>query len=99
MTSQSVASEPSCMYGAVTATLRSPGVLKAPMSFACLVTRKRPSSEKCVWMASSSTCFRSPPRTMPAAFRARSMKSVLWAAMPMLWNFWSEKSGLTVLNA
>src|SRR5436190_2243959 len=81
------------------ATLRSPGVLKAPMSFACLVTRKRPSSEKWVWMASSSTCFTSPARTVLAALRARSMKSVLCAAMPMLWNFWSEKSGLTVEKA
>ena len=69
------------------------------MSFACLVTRKRPSSEKWVWMASSSTCFTSPARTVLAALRARSMKSVLCAAMPMLWNFWSEKSGLTVEKA
>src|SRR5438270_696700 len=38
-------------------------------------------------------------RDRRVALRARPMKSVLCAAIPMLWNFWSEKSGLTVLKA
>ena len=87
------------MYGEVTAMSRKLDVLKAPMSFENLVTRNRPSSENSVWIASSSICFMSPLRAMVEARRARSMKLVLCAAMPMLWNFWSEKSGLTVLKA
>src|SRR5436189_49136 len=38
-----------------------------------------------LWIAISSICFKSPLFTMPTARRASSMKSVLCAAMPMLW--------------